>query len=373
MRAITILVVALIAYCTIVPVSSGSLPVVTTTSPSTVHLARRQGTPTELPQSPTIDPNSTDPGASNEKPDVSKIVAEHPELGELDPDTVYFAFCSKTGESSCITNYEVARGKFWDMLMKPDISEGQRKGTDLLIAQGDATYVRLLFADGTIFCKKSDGTYTNFIENFVVHSPRTNYFHLWGRAVTFSQAYFNTILQKYFARFQFDQEIKDLDKVESTVANQGYTACYDVSMRDGLDAMIKWSVAAGYSGHPQPILEALKPEGRFHSFMLGSLYDSILVNNPDIMNILTNWVDCTKVEESYKAFCDKIQAAVKGGDVSGIEKDSTIIDPDHLSYDKKFATNSVVEGIPKFATYTVVEVIPRFNRGTIDLVRFLDQ
>ncbi|KAJ1970093.1 hypothetical protein IWQ62_000199 [Dispira parvispora] len=360
MRAITISLVALIAYCTTVPVSSGSLPVVTTTSPSTVHLARRQGNdePVELPTSGT---NSTSLGGSSEQPDVSKIVAEHPELGELDPTLVYFAFCSKTGESNCMDNYMAARGRFWSMLLHKYISEGQSKGIDLLIAQGDATYVRLLFADGTIFCKKSDGTYTNFIEKFVVQSPRTNYFHLWGRAVTYNQAYFNTILQKYFARFQFDQEIKDLDKVESTVANQGYTACYDVSMRDGLDAMIKWSVAAGYSGHPQPILEALKPEGRFHSFMLGSLYDSILVNNPDIMNILTNWVDCTKVEESYKAFCDKIQAAVKGGDVSGIEKDSTIIDPDHISYDRNLSTDSVVEAIPKF------------DRGTIDLARFLDK
>ncbi|KAJ1970087.1 hypothetical protein IWQ62_000193 [Dispira parvispora] len=363
MRAITISLVALIAYCTSVPVSSGSLPMATTTSPSTVHLARRQGNDEsgEIHLPPTGGKNTTDPGDSSQQPDVSKIVAEHPELGELDPNLVYFAFCSKTGESSCMENYEVARGKLWSMLLNKDNLEGQSKGTDLLIAQGDATYVRLLFADGTIFCKKGDGTYTNFIEKFVVQSPRTNNVHFWVRAVTKNQEYFNTILQKYFARFQFDQEIKDLDKVESTVANQGYTACYDVSMRDGLDAMIKWSVAAGYSGHPKPILEALKPEGRFHSFMLGSLYDSILVNNPDIMNILTNWVDCTKVEESYKAFCDKIQAAVKGGDVSGIEKDSTIIDPDHISYDANLASNFVINAIPMF------------DRGTIDLARLLDQ
>ncbi|KAJ1970094.1 hypothetical protein IWQ62_000200 [Dispira parvispora] len=280
MRAITISLVALIAYCTIVPVSSGSLPMATTTSPSTVHLARRQGNdePVELPTNGT---NSTDLGGSSEQPDVSKIVAEHPELGELDPTLVYFAFCSKTGESTCMDNYKAG--------------------------------------------------------------------------------YFNTILQKYFARFQFDQEIKDLDKVESTVANQGYTACYDVTMRDGLDALVKYSIATRSAVDPQPILEALKPEGRFHSFMLGSLYDSIQVYVPNIINILTNWVDCAKVEESYEAFCSRIQAALKDRDVRGIQKDSTIIDPDHLSYDRNLSTDSVEEAIPKF------------NRGTIDLARFLDQ
>ncbi|KAJ1970088.1 hypothetical protein IWQ62_000194 [Dispira parvispora] len=358
MRAITISLVALIAYCTTVPVSSGSLPMATTTSPSTVHLARRQGNdePVELPTNGT---NSTDLGGSSEQPDVSKIVAEHPELGELDPTIVYFAFCSKTGESTCMDNYLTAHGGFWDIIEKNDISEGQSKGIDLLIAQGDATYVRLLFADGTIFCKKSDGTYTNPIEKFILYARRTNTSHYWVRTVTKNQEYFITILQKYFARFQLDQEIKELDKVESTVANQGYTACYDVTMRDGLDAMIKYSLIYVTQGYLQPVLEALKPEGRFHNFMLGSLYDSILLNYPDI--ILANWVDCTKVEESYKALCDTIQSAVKGGYVNGIDKESTIISLDYLSYDKTFAFQ-LVGG-----------VIPIYERSTMDLSRLLDQ
>ncbi|KAJ1970281.1 hypothetical protein IWQ62_000008 [Dispira parvispora] len=355
MRAITISVVALIAYCTIVPVSSGSLPVVTTTSPSTVHLARRQ-------EDDSGEIASGSPAAPKApKPDVSKIVADHPELGEVDANIVYLAFCSKTGESTCMANYDEARNQFWNILKDKDISEGQRKGADLIIAQGDATYVRLLFAGGTIFCKKSDGTYTDYIEKFY-NGPATRLLYSpWVKGITYNQDYFLTALQKYFTRFQLDQEIKDLDKVENTVANKGYTACYDVTMRDGLDVMVKYSAIYNTLGFLQPILEILKPQGRFHSFILGSLYDSILLEKPEVMKFLSERLDCTKVEESYKAFCDKIQAAIKGGDVSAIEKDSTIIDPDHLSYDRNHAFKDIID------------TIINFNRGTIDLARFLDQ
>ncbi|KAJ1960864.1 hypothetical protein IWQ62_004069 [Dispira parvispora] len=191
------------------------------------------------------------------------------------------------------------------MLVDQDLPEENKKGIDLLIEQGDATY-------------------------------------------------------KYFARFQFDQEIKDLDKVDNTEATKGYTACYDVTMRDGLDAVIKWSIATVYSGYLQPILEALKPQSRFYNFMLGSLHDSILVNNTDIMNILTNWVDCTKVEKSYQYYCSEIQNAIKGNKTSGIQLKPTLIDPDYVSYHGNQDTDSKIDNIRNF------------NRQTIDLVRLLD-
>ncbi|KAJ1649487.1 hypothetical protein IWQ61_009445 [Dispira simplex] len=97
------------------------------------------------------------------------------------------------------------------------------------------------------------------------------------------------------------QEIKSLDRVVSSVAERGTIACYDVSMRDNLDAMIKWAIATDSEFSDEAIdhaINTLVPDGRFNNFMLGSLYDAIMLNNLVVMKIVQVWVDCTKVEKN---------------------------------------------------------------------------
>ncbi|KAJ1652291.1 hypothetical protein IWQ61_007337 [Dispira simplex] len=328
MRAFIISAVTLSAYCAITPVSSKYFP----------------------PVNP--DPIAPSPGprrpAEYKGPDLSKIVAKHPDLGNLNFNIVYFAFCSQTGSSSCTDGFGVAHTEFWETLKYKINTDGAKKGVNLLIEKGDATYVRLLFADGTIFCKKSDGTYTEFIPKFSDGQARANYFHHWAYAITFNQEFFSTVLQKYIARFKFDQEIKELDKVERSVAGQGYTSCYDVSMRDGLDALIKWAVRGVYKGDLKASLDVFKPKDRFHNFILGSLYDAILVNNDGTRNILAEWVDCKKVEGSYKQFCEQIQSAVKKGAFDKIDRSSTVLNLSHLSYDRNHSSGNVTKDIGDF-------------------------
>ncbi|KAJ1652322.1 hypothetical protein IWQ61_007318 [Dispira simplex] len=321
MRTFIISAVILSAYCAIVPVSAKYFPPVKVDPIA----------PSSSPRRP----------AEYKGPELRKIVAVHPDLGNL--------------------NLNIAHTEFWETLKSTVNTEGVKKGVKVLIEKGDATYVRLLFADGTIFCKKSDGTYTEFIPAFASNQARANYFHHWAYAITYNQAFFNTVLQDYISRFQFGQEIKELDKAEKTVAGQGYTTCYDVSMRDGLDALIRWAVRGEYKGKLRDNIVALEPKGRFHNFMLGSLYDAILVNNDGTRNILAGLVNCKKVEGSYNRFCEDIQKAISKGAFNEIPRNSAVLDISHLSYDRNNSSGNVTKDIGDF------------DRRNINLAWLLDQ
>ncbi|KAJ1642340.1 hypothetical protein IWQ61_010634, partial [Dispira simplex] len=91
-------------------------------------------------------------------------------------------------------------------------------------------------------------------------------------------------VQNYHARFLFNQEIKSLDIV--------------------------------------------------HSFMLDFLYDTILVNNPGIRNVLQPMLDCDKVQEPYSEFRYSIKNAITNGDASDIGRESEVINEDHMSTEK---------------------------------------
>ncbi|KAJ1970304.1 hypothetical protein IWQ62_000031 [Dispira parvispora] len=291
----------------------------------------------------------------------NQIVAKRQDLLGMQKEIVLFAFCSLTGKVNCMDYYFNAHTKFWGLLVYPDIDESRRKAVDFVISQGDDLYVRFLFADGTIFCKKTDGGHTQAFQEVTMPNDRKNIDSLWVKSIKTSTTYFMTILEKYFDRFHFDQEIQGVDKVLESAGKSGCASYYDVSMRDGLDAMIKLLLAEGTKDQIERILEAFVPDGRFNNFMLGSLYDAILLNNSDIMVILQAWVDCERVESSYKDFCNAIMGPIREGkDISEIPRKPGVLDQQHMS----------TSGNGEAAS--IQNEMKNFNRTGIDLIWLLD-
>ncbi|KAJ1658300.1 hypothetical protein IWQ61_002445 [Dispira simplex] len=343
MRIFTLALATLMAYCTVAPVEARSVSSSSPTEPSLVRLTRRQ------------QPNG------EQKWFLYQIVQKYPEVIHISENITLFAFCSITGKKSCMEYRANAYSQFWTLLRNGKISDNEKKGVDMVIAQGDTAYVRLLFADGTIFCKRSDGMYLGPLSAFTFSKVRKNSDSNWAKALAKSQAYFPTILQKYFDRFKYEQKIPDLSKVESSLAAKGCTSYYDISIRDGLDSMIKWTVAGGFRESVQPILDAFPPQGQFYNFMLGSLYDTILVNNSDITTTLRAWVDCTKVFDDYQGFCYNIQAdLIKGGGTGDFPRNSNVL------------SKQLMATVARDDVSNVKKDISNFNRREINLLWLLD-
>ncbi|KAJ1660325.1 hypothetical protein IWQ61_000724 [Dispira simplex] len=230
------------------------------------------------------------------------------------------------------------------------------------LTPGDDLYVRFLFADGTIFCKKKDGSNTQAFTEILISKERKNSESLWARSMKNSPEYFKTILDKYFDRFHFDQEIYGVDQVLESTVQHDCANYYDVSMRDGLDAMLKWTVAEGLKERVDSILSAFVPDGRFNNFMLGSLYDAILMNNPDIMDILQAWVHCEKVESFYKDFCKDIMGSLnEGKNITDVPRKPDVLKQQHMSTSGKGEIGNIRNEISNF------------NRVGIDLTWLLDR
>ncbi|KAJ1967560.1 hypothetical protein IWQ62_001780, partial [Dispira parvispora] len=159
----------------------------------------------------------------------------------------------------------------------------------------------------------------------------------------------------------YSQVIQGLDQVDSSLAAKGCISYYDVSIRDGLDSMVKWAVGEGFKDTIQPILDAFPPQGRFFNFMLGSLYDAIILKNPDIMTTLRAWVDCTKVRTDYQQFCNSIQTHLKnGGNGNDFPHNSNVVAREYMA--------TVAHSDPA----SVQKEIRSFNRRDINLLWLLD-
>ncbi|KAJ1967561.1 hypothetical protein IWQ62_001781 [Dispira parvispora] len=324
----TLVLAALTAFCALTPVDSvPSLP---------VNLVRRG-----------------DQGGDSKDWHYYIIVKDKKELEHLPQDVVLHAFCSITGRSSCMKYRKKAYTQFWDVMKNGKASDDEKKGIDFLVENGDELYVRLLFADGTVFCKKNDGSYTEPFKEFIVSNERKNAEIGWVKALSDNKDYFLTILKKYYNRYMAFQEVKGLDKVESSVAKQGCTTYYDVSMRDGLDAMIKWAIVTGSNESIEPVIKTLVPDGKFTNFMWGSLYDTILVGNFDIMMIARAWVDCSKVEKDYQVMCNEIIKASQDGNVEGIPLNSDVLDKRHMSTWARDDKDNVIEDIKNYNRHDI--------------------
>ncbi|KAJ1658239.1 hypothetical protein IWQ61_002495 [Dispira simplex] len=344
MRVFTLALATLMACFTTTPVYPLSLP------------------PNVPSYTPGVGMGGVIPNIDNDDVIFNQIVASHQDLLGMQKEIVIFAFCSQSGKPNCIDYYFNAHTKFWGLLLNGQINERRRKAVDLIISEGDDLYVRFLFADGTIFCRKKDGSNTQAFTEVLISKERKNSESLWARSMKNSPEYFKTILDKYFARFHFDQEIHGVDQVLESTVQHDCANYYDVSMRDGLDAMLKWTVAEGLKERVDPILSAFVPEGRFNNFMLGSLYDAILMNNPDIVDILQAWVDCERVESFYKDFCKGIVGPLKDGkNITDIPRKPDILKQQHMSTSGKGEIGNIRNEISNF------------NRVGIDLTWLLDR
>ncbi|KAJ1952701.1 hypothetical protein IWQ62_006166 [Dispira parvispora] len=235
------------------------------------------------------------------------IVRDSEPLKKLKPDLVMFAFSSKFENSNFYWDkYYDARDDFWHNLRKKDDGDKEFHGVLEIIAKGDENQVRKLLADGTIFCKNDKNGYNPPLKS-ITWNPNHHSEHesTWREVIDEKKQNVVPLMNALSKRELHKQRVSNPKEFLSpthkdTVTNE----CYDVSLRDGQDVMLKWAIANGKKDETDKILSTYhKPMRRFNNLIMGSLYLAYLMEFDDKMEEIADKLNCTEVNSNMRDSC----------------------------------------------------------------------
>ncbi|KAJ1967563.1 hypothetical protein IWQ62_001783 [Dispira parvispora] len=238
------------------------------------------------------------------------IVRDSKPLQKLKKDLVMFAYSSEFENSNFYWDkYYDARDAFWDYLRKKEKGDDEYDGVMMIICEGDENQVRKLFADGTIFCKDSNGNYGSPLKSITWNPKgRTQEETMWKKMIDDKKQNVEDVMNALAKRKLHKQRVSNPKEFLSPTHNDTVTnECYDVSFRDGQDVMLKWAIADRKKDQTDKVLKKYhKKKGRFNNLIMGSLYLAYLMEFDDKMEAISDKLNCTEVNDNMRDSCNTL-------------------------------------------------------------------
>ncbi|KAJ1957589.1 hypothetical protein IWQ62_005055 [Dispira parvispora] len=244
------------------------------------------------------------------------IVRDSGPLKELEKDLVMFAYSSKFENSNFYWDKFVsARNAFWYILRDMEDDDEEFQGVLEMIDKGDENQIRKLLADGTIFCKNSNGGYGQPLKSTSWNpNHRTQHESMWKELVEEESHNVIPFMDALVKRGLHKQRVNNPKEFLSPTHDDRVTdECYDVSYRDGQDIMLKWTIVREKNDKTDKVLTHYAgPMGRFNNFIMGSLYLAYLMKYDDKMGAIADTLKCPEVNDNMKRICKALYNEAKG-------------------------------------------------------------
>ncbi|KAJ1951812.1 hypothetical protein IWQ62_006367 [Dispira parvispora] len=221
-----------------------------------------------------------------------------------------FAYSSKFENSNFYWDkYDAARDAFWDYLQTKNDGDEEFQGVLEMIDKGDENQVRKLLADGTIFCKSSNGDYEKPLKGSTWNRDhRTLEETKWKKIIEDKKENVIPLMNALVKRELHKQRVNNPEEFLSPTHDDTVTdECYDVSYREGQDVMLKWTIVNKKGEETAKILNTYhKPMRRFNNFILGSLYLASLMEFDDKMEEIADKLNCAEVNSNMRDSCNML-------------------------------------------------------------------